>query len=201
VLPETINCDDQRVPHLSGSRLNKDEVVATASRVIFGKPLVTNVYRSIVVEAMVAAVLPEWEWCSADYMSYDFVHPNGTRLEVKQSAMKQTWQTRNAPRPSWDIAPRTGFWENGTDWIARPGRNADIYILGLHDVVDATADHRDASQWRFFVIPVSQLPSTKRISLSTARSIADPWGIERLQEAVAAASAELGLNAAGQIGA
>src|SRR5689334_16757919 len=67
--------------------MRKEEVIGRAVSKVFGKPLVTNVYRSILVEAMIAGVLPEtWEWCSQDYNSHDFVHKDGARMEVKQSA-------------------------------------------------------------------------------------------------------------------
>lgn len=167
--------------------MKKDEVIAAAASAIFGKPLVTNVYRSTIVEAIVAGALKDWQWCSADYMSYDFIHVDGTRLEVKQSAMKQTWQTKGTPKPSWDIAARTGFWENGTDWVERPGRNAEIYVLGLHSLIDETADHRDPSQWCFFVIPAHRLPATKQLGLACAKMLAEPVGVADLSEAVAKA--------------
>lgn len=168
--------------------LTTQNIIASASEAIFGKPLVTNVYRSVIVEAIVAAALPDWEWCSADYAAHDFIHPDGTRLEVKQSAMKQTWATKGTPKPSWDIAARTGVWENGTDWIDRPGRNADIYVLGLHDVLDDTADHRDPSQWRFFVIPANRLPASKRIGLSSAQRLVGQTSVDGLASAVGAAA-------------
>lgn len=45
-----------------------DEIVARVSNAAFGRPLVTNVLRGQVVEAIVASALePEWTWCAADY--------------------------------------------------------------------------------------------------------------------------------------
>lgn len=164
--------------------LTKNEIIATASAAIFGKPLVTNVYRSVIVEAIVAAALPDWQWVSADYFEHDFVHSDGTRLEVKQSAMKQTWTTKGPPRPSWDIAERAGIWQNGVDWVDRPGRNVDVYVLALHDVVDDTADHRDPAQWKFLVIPTFRLPAARTIGLGPALKLAAMVDVHGLAAAV-----------------
>ncbi|WP_172125283.1 hypothetical protein [Devosia sp. 919] len=170
--------------------LTTEIVKRIAADTIFGKPLVTNVYRSVIVEAIVATALPDWNWCSADYASCDFIHPDGTRLEVKQSAMRQTWVTKAPSKPSWDIAARTGFWENGTDWTERAGRNADVYVLGLHDLVDDNADHRDPAQWQFFVLSEHRLPSTKRLGLATAMRLVQPVGCSDLAGAVRKALSE-----------
>lgn len=112
------------------------------------------------------------------------MHPDGTRLEVKQSALKQSWPTPTPSSPSWDIKPRTGRWEGGVTWIAEPGRNADIYVLGFHPVVDETADHRSAEQWRFFVIAAHDLPPTKRISLGAASRLSPQVRLMDLADAV-----------------
>jgi hypothetical protein len=162
-----------------------DEVVRKAAEVTFANRLVTNVFRSIIVEAMVATALPEWEWCSRDYASCDFRHPDSTRLEVKQSAARQTWFAGRASRASWDIRPRTGYWgRNG--WVARPGRYSHIYILAHHPVVSRKADHRDPRQWRFHVVATSDLPPTNSISEAAAASLVDPVTFEGLTSRVEA---------------
>jgi hypothetical protein len=95
-----------------------DDIVRKATEVTFNKPLVTNVFRSVLVEAIVAAALSDWDWCSRDYASCDFRHPDSTRLEVKQSAARQTWFAGHASRASWDIRPRAGYW--GEDRVGPP---------------------------------------------------------------------------------
>lgn len=167
----------------------KEQVVADATQAIFGKPLVTNVYRSVLTEAIVARALPDWRWVSEDYGSYDFAHPSGLRLEVKQSALRQSWVSISAPKPSWDIKARTGYWSAGNVWVASPGRNADIYVLGLHDVLDDTADHRDPEQWKFFVIPTQKLPATQRLSMRGAQALSRAFPVHQLAEAVMEAHA------------
>lgn len=41
--------------------MDAEKIVSLASQTLFGRPLVTNVYRSVLVEAMVAEALPDWE--------------------------------------------------------------------------------------------------------------------------------------------
>lgn len=147
------------------------QVVALASERTFNSPLVTNVFRSVLVEAMIATTLPEWIWCSSDYASHDFEHRDGARLEVKQTALRQTWISANPSVPSWDIKVRTGRWKDGATWIPGIGRNADIYVFGYHPVVDATADHRDPAQWQFYVVATSNLPNTQRLSHRRAQEL------------------------------
>jgi hypothetical protein len=168
-------------------------VVARASEAAFGRPLVTNVLRAMLVEAIVAEVLSDaWTWCSADYASWDFQSPDGVRLEVKQSAARQSWATETSlpSRCSFDIAARTGGWV-GQDWVAEPGRQADIYVLAHHPVADASADHRDAYQWRFYVVPTIVLPPTKRISLTGVQALTQAVSFDQLVDRVAAVKAAL----------
>lgn len=143
-----------------------------------------NVFRSVLVEAMVSTALPDWRWCSADYAPYDFERDDKVRLEVKQTALKQTWVSKSPSPPSWDIKPRTGIWRDGATWIPGVGRNADIYVLGLHPVVDQSADHRDPLQWLFYVLAASRLPDTQRLSASKANEISKPVSIGDLARQV-----------------
>lgn len=165
---------------------NVATISANAAHSAFGRPLITNVLRAIVVEAIVDAALPTgWGWCSVDYNSFDFAHDDGTTLEVKQSAAKQSWALAggSASKCSFDVAARMGRWEGAT-WIAEPGRNAHIYVLAHHPVTDDTADHRDPQQWRFFVISAEQLPATKRMALSGAQARSEEWTFATLGEGV-----------------
>lgn len=156
-----------------------DNIVRAASKVTFDKPLVTNVFRAVIVEAIVAAALPEWNWCSGDYASCDFRHPDSTRVEVKQSAARQTWYAGRASQATWDIRPRTGYWgRNG--WISKKGRYAHVYVFAHHPVRTKKADHRDPLQWLFYVVETSKLPDTKSLSEAGAASLADPITFDRL---------------------
>lgn len=163
-----------------------------ASGAAFGRPLITNVHRGQIVEAIVACALqPEWSWCAADYSSWDFERADGTRLEVKQSAARQSWATSDKPSAcSFDIAARKGRWEGAT-WVAEVGRAAHIYILAHHPVADSSADHRDPTQWRFHVVRTALLPDTQRLTLNGARSLAAAVSFAELKQAVEATRSQL----------
>ena len=84
-----------------------------------------------------------------DWRGWDFQHRDGCRLEVKQSAARQTWTgSRAATKPVFDIRARTGYFE-GANWIADPRRFADIYVFALHPILDDTADHCDPDSGYF----------------------------------------------------
>lgn len=157
-------------------------VVDRVSQAVFGKTLVTNVFRGHLVEAMLSMVLaPDWKWTSEDYASWDFENTAGVRLELKQSARKQSWAnpSGSASKPSFDIAPRSIHWIAGKP-VAANARAAAIYIFAFHPIDDATCDHRDPMQWQFFVVPTRKLPNTKRVSLRQVQLLAAPVDISRL---------------------
>lgn len=166
-------------------------IAELASQRAFGSPLVTNVNRGLVAEAVIAAAIcPEWTWCSQDYFAYDFSHPSGARLEVKQSAARQSWPTKKASLARWDIAARDGRWE-GDVWIPSPGRNADVYVMCWHSMWTDDADHRDPAQWAFFVIAAGQLPTAKTMGMSSAKRLSTEVGFSGLADAVRATLASL----------
>ena len=156
-------------------------ILNKVSETAFGRPLVTNVLRGLVVEAIVAAALePQWQWCAEDYSSWDFQRGDGLRLEVKQSAARQSWAVSDKPSQcSFDIAQRKGRWE-GPIWIEAPGRAAHLYVFAHHPVADSSADHRDPSQWHFYVVPTRDLPATRRLSLVAAARLTEPVGFGEL---------------------
>lgn len=58
--------------------LTIDDVRATAVDEVFGKPLMVNVFRAVIVEALVATSLgADWTWCSGEWAPCDFRHANG----------------------------------------------------------------------------------------------------------------------------
>ena len=156
-----------------------------ASLTAFGQRLVQNNLRAVVVEAMVDLALPmDWRWCSADWAACDFIHEDGTRLEVKQSAAQQTWEApQSAGRRRFDIAPRKGRWE-GASWIEDPGRYAHLYLFADHPVTGETADHRDPSQWLFYAVPAANLPTTRSLSLARVGLLATPCRYAELSSSV-----------------
>ncbi len=169
------------------ARPSADEVLIRASAALFGKPLVVNVWRAVLVESIINLTLPrEWSWCATDYASWDFQHADGTRLEVKQSAARQSWKSvgrTNVAR--FDIAARLSTWD-GTIWVpaASPLRHADFYVLAYHPVTDDTADHRNPRQWVFYVVPTFRLPTMRSISLQAVQRLTGPVSCDQLAEAV-----------------
>jgi hypothetical protein len=162
-----------------------DQIREKACAAAFGDRLVSNIYRGLVAEIIVGAALgSEWRLCSGDWRGWDFEHASGWRLEVKQSAARQTW-TRSRPttKPIFDIRARAGYFE-GADWVPDPRRFAEIYVFAHHPIMDETADHRDPSQWRFHVVAADQLPVGKTISLVKVVRLADAVRWTELQAAV-----------------
>jgi hypothetical protein len=170
------------------------DIAKLASDRAFSNRLVTNVYRGIIAEAVVAAALgPDWRWCSEDYYQFDFLHVSGARLEVKQSAACQSWPTKAASTARWDIAARKSLWD-GKRYVPHDGRNADIYVLCWHPIPDRdVADHRDPEQWEFFVISAAALGPAKTIGMTGAQRHAVAVQFTHLADSVLRSVAELAL--------
>ena len=160
----------------------------------FDAPVMNNVYRGDYVECMIALTLgSDWAltWQRGwDWAPWDCEHDEGARLEIKQSAARQSWDADSMARPrspAFDIAPRTGrFNRDGSEWIDAPGRPADVYVFAWHgERKRGVADHRDPQQWLFFVVPEPELPEgQKRIGLKGLRKIASPCRLSGLRSAV-----------------
>ena len=159
-------------------------------------PLISNVWRGDYIECLVSTALePEWSVTSAsgdDWAAWDLEHPSGARLEVKNSAARQSWDRSGEElrrRPTFDIKPRQGYWlsSNG-EWtkVNAPGRQADVYVFAWHDEIrEDVADHRVASQWQFFVVNERTLPpNQKSISLSRLADLVKPVRFEVLRAEV-----------------
>ena len=146
---------------------------------------------------MAQALEPEWALCADDWGACDLKQvanlkavKRPLRIQAKQSAARQSWHADDSPpppspqpRPRFSIAHKTGRWE-GQTWIAEPSRNADLFIFGWHPVTDSSADHRDADQWLFYVVPEPALPPQKSISLFALQRLASAVSCEGLGEAV-----------------
>lgn len=112
-----------------------------------------------------------------DWLPWDIGHaPSGAKIEVKQSAARQSWQppdTSNARGPRFDIAPRQQYSPTEGRWTGKPVRAADLYIFGWHpETREELADHRDPVQWEFIVVPTKKLPAgRKTIGLEPLREL------------------------------
>jgi len=160
----------------------------------FGQPIIRNDLRGELVEEIIAMALePDWVGCGSDWGACDLMRPaDELRIQVKQSAALQSWTKPDGPmsRPCFSIASKTGRYD-GAAWIPGAGRNAEIFIFGWHDRMDQEADHRDAGQWQFFVVPERDLPDQKSISLSTLRRLAEPVLFDALADRVSSVAASL----------
>ena len=152
--------------------------------------VMNNVHRSDYVEAIVALALKASGWMrKAPWDSWDFEHESGVRLEVKQSAAAQAWESAGSRSPArFDIAPRTGYWDEEGDWVAKRGRHANLYVFAWHGDDESTADHRDSRRWEFHVVAERDLPERKSIGLKALQNLTSPCGIDVLAAAVNAAA-------------
>lgn len=181
-----------------------DDVITEASAAILGKPIVENIFRGTLVEAIVALALQQAGWKRTDsWAGWDLEHDDRMRLEVKQTAARQTWDaTRTIDRkPKFEIRHRTGHYDS-TGWVPSdvPSRLADLYVFAHHPVTNATADHRDPAQWLFYVVPTNELPPTKEISLTKVRQLATPATFGDLAARVAVVAAGLREKSSATIG-
>lgn len=154
---------------------------------LLGAPLVSNAFRGTLVEAIIAlAVEPVWVWKDGGWGGHDFNGPDGLRLEIKQSAARQSWHTPTCPvsSPRFDIKERTGFYDDAEQWQDAPGRRAHLYCFAWHPVEDATiADHRDPDQWTFYIVRTSDLPDNqKTIGIGGIKRLTDPVQFDGLLE-------------------
>ena len=170
-----------------------NEIRAKASARAFGDQVIQNDFRGIVAETIVESALgPDWRCCSGDWLGWDFEHCDQTRLEVKQSAARQTWPApKGVSPPRFDIRTRAGYYV-GNEWHQKSGRHANIYVFAYHPVADASADHLDPKQWVFYVVPAERLPPSKTIGLARITGLASATAWEGLFAAVEQVCLEIG---------
>jgi hypothetical protein len=153
---------------------------------LFNSPLIQNNLRGLYVETLVSIVLGKnWNVVSTDWSAWDIEHEDGTRLEVKQSAAKQTWYVdgRSGAVGRFGIQAAKYVWENDARKEAA-GRQASIYVFAWHGTLDETADHRDAGQWEFYVVAESELPNQRSIGLKSLRKLTHSVCADELLERV-----------------
>lgn len=186
------------------------QVVNLLTKRCYGQRIITNTWRGAYVEALVCSALGDpWKLCSP-WGSWDLENDRGYRVEVKQAAALQNWESSGphptTSHPRFDIAPCKGHWDDDSDdavWIDVADlpegdvfRPADVYIFAWHKEQNpAVADHRKAEQWRFFVVPERLLTERHKdqrtIGLTPLEEMASPVGHKQLAEAVTAALSAL----------
>lgn len=160
----------------------------------YGQAIVRNDLRGELVEEIVGAALaPDWRLCGGDWAAFDLEHvTTGLKLQVKQSAAKQTWAAPSTgiSSPRFSIASKTGRYE-GSLWIDEVSRNAEIFVFAWHGIIDETCDHACSAQWEFFVVTESILPNQKSISLPHIMRLSDSYSFADLKIAVGVVSKAL----------
>ncbi|MYA16312.1 MAG: hypothetical protein F4086_06035 [Gemmatimonadetes bacterium] len=148
----------------------------------YDDPVMSNIRRADYIEAVVATALRPAGWSrNSSWASWDFQHAqSGCRMELKQSAARQSWGRTGPAR--FDIAPRTGYWDRSGEWHDDPGRHAHVYVFAWHPERNPSADQRDPSSWLFYVTPESELPTQKTIGLSVICGMAEPCRIGGLPD-------------------
>lgn len=164
------------------------ERVLERVRAQFDVPVIQNNLRGLYVEFMVGELLGKgWAHNGSDWAAYDFSHENGVRLEVKQSAARQTWEAPKSLRrgPSFSVRTPKVEWIGSTA-LPRSRRVADIYVFAWHGSEAEDADQRDSDQWQFFVVSTGKLPAQATVGLSTLRRLANPIEGTQLKASVEA---------------
>ena len=178
-----------------------DSIIAELATDLFDRPVMSNLVRPLYVERLVARALgAPWKHVGGDWAGWDLQCATGARLEVKQSAVRQTWTDGPGGRcrptaASFDIAWRTGHWADaGSRWVSGACRPADVYVFAHHAVFDIQqVDQRDPGQWTFYVLPECRLPATQRtVGLAWLRTNSAAVAFAALNEAVATALSLIG---------
>lgn len=160
-----------------------DEAAFSHIRRIFDVPVMQNHLRGLWVEAVVCELLGnEWRFTGSDWAAWDFEGLGGVRVEVKQSAKKQSWG-HSTSLPRFGISAAQGHYPDGKTYRENVGghRFADIYIFAWHE----GDDQRRISEWMFYVIDESALPpGQKSIGLSGIRKLAAEVAGQRLRAEV-----------------
>lgn len=166
------------------------EAMFSRIRRMFDVPVMQNNLRGLWVEVMICELLGcEWQHTGNDWAAWDLEGPGGMRIEVKQSAKKQSWgPSKNLPR--FSIAAAKGHYPDGKTYIENTSglRFADIYIFAWHE----GEDQRRISEWQFFVLDEGRLPPyQKSLSLSGVQKLTAAVVAPELREAVERLSSQI----------
>jgi hypothetical protein len=166
----------------------REDILARLFSRQFGQPIVRNDLRGELVEEIVGAALePDWRLCGGDWAAYDVEHVvSGLKIQVKQSAAKQSWHALGLKisSPRFSIATKTGRYE-GANWKAEESRNADIFVFAWHPITDETCDHADPEQWQFYVVSETQLPVQKSVGIKQITKLSKQLCYNELSAALA----------------
>ena len=157
-----------------------DRTVRRLVKSVYNQCLINNAERGTYVEHMIAPALEELQWrLTWPWAAWDFQHPEGARIEVKQSAARQPWHQRPdsepLPRssPGWFgiKKPSEGYYSEDGTWVETkpPQRHADIYVFAWHPVTDLRNADRRRRARPSAAGPVEVLRGCRRESTSAQR--------------------------------
>jgi hypothetical protein len=134
--------------------------------------LLSNAFRGMLAEFIVGSALRCLDGAvRREWHAYDF-EANGIKVEVKSTALLQTWPQNDYSKPSFDIRKTTG-WDAGTnEWLSGPPRRqADVHVFCLLTGDDkATVNPMNLSQWEFYVVAtkiLDELQDQQTITLTS----------------------------------
>jgi hypothetical protein len=155
--------------------------------------ILNNAHRGEVVEMMVLSALgADWKFVGLGWHPWDLQQGSGServRIQVKQIAALQLWgRTRNPCLTfGWKKKPPSYFFrDNPGEEIEPEGWFCDVFVFGLHLEDDKDrADQVDPMQWKFLVIPTSDLkPGLNSMLLTKALERWQPVTWPQLAESV-----------------
>jgi len=154
----------------------RSDVISMIAENMYTDRIINNSHRGDVVEMMVLSALgPGWSLVGLGWHPWDLQFGSGldrVRIQVKQCAALQLWgpTKKLSIQFGWKKkAPDYFFRDNPTEEIEAKGWFCDIFVVGLHLVTDNSADQVDPTQWKFLVIPTSDLvPGQNSMTLNRA---------------------------------
>jgi hypothetical protein len=135
--------------------------------------LVSNTWRGVVAEYIVAQALGVAEGLRADWRAYDLEISPGLKIEVKSSAYVQSWKQDRDSIIQFGVGKRRA-WDAETNKLGDDvRRHADVYVFALlHHKDRQTIDPMNLAQWTFYVVPTKALDDRERSQHSiTLRSL------------------------------
>lgn len=176
----------------------------------YDRRLINNTERGDYVETMISELLGEdWEltWKMPKHNSWsvwDIENKvTGKKIEVKQSASWQAWETQKPSVPQFGIQERDHIYRGDSggevgeiELFDNPKRVVDLYIFAWHAASSRKdADHRDRTQWEFYVVPTDKLPEAQKyIGLSSIKKLSNPVKFNMLAQTVRDMLAESNAN-------
>lgn len=152
-----------------------------------GGMVLANTIRGLFLESMLSLILKQsWQYVGGSYMGWDFEDARQVRLEVKQTAYRQTWTKDDAPQSKsqpFSIRRKRAVYNSKLGRrvsVETPYRLADIYLFARHTDRTTEADQRDPHGWEFAVVAEHELPA--RADTISEHIVMRKWGFIEVGE-------------------